>query len=103
MQCQTLSRKPQSIQQSSLHPEIHLKPGVGISHIWVLPYFIILLFTFQLLSMKLFTLYLYFPKISENIFLSVLYEGENIFKVLLKKIYKYVFIQNKKVKILTFI
>ena len=53
--------------------------------------------------MKLFTLYLYFPKISENIFLSVLYEGENIFKVLLKKIYKYVFIQNKKVKILTFI
>lgn len=96
MQCQTLSRKPQSIQQSSPHPEIHLKPEVGISHIWILPHFIILLFTFQLLSMKVFTPYFSFPKISKNFFISVLYERENIFKGLLKKVNKHVLIQNKK-------
>lgn len=69
MQRQTPSRKPQSIQQSSPCPEIYLKPEVGTSHIWKLPHFIILLFTLQLLSMKAFTPYFSFHKIS------VLYEG----------------------------
>lgn len=41
--------------------------------------------------MKVFIAYLSFPKIPENILLSVLYEEEIIFKGLLKKINKCVF------------